>query len=123
MNQIEDIGRTIAARNPGLFGGYLGGEARARNTDPDTSHAAAEAISPSLRAIQREVLDYAKARGFAGFTDPAMAEHFGSTSSTLRSRRCELVAMGLIARTDAKVKVGKGRSHYVWRITPAGMAA
>ena len=89
--------------------------AHTRNTDPDTSRAAAENISPRLRELQRQVLVYAETRGRMGFIDPEMAAHFGCHGSTYRTRRSELVDMGLIADT------GQRRSkHAVWAITDKG---
>ncbi len=35
------------------------GAARARNTDPDTSHSAADEISPHVRDLHRQVLVFA----------------------------------------------------------------
>ena len=105
-----------------LFG-YNGAEARARNTDPDTSHLAAEEVSPHIRQLQMKVLCYAAGRGFGGFIDPEMNEDFGVQSSTYRTRRSELVDMGLIEDTGERLALGgKGRKHAIWRITDKGWA-
>jgi hypothetical protein len=97
--------------------------AHARRCDPDTSHAAAADITPSLRELQAAVLAYAFERGSQGFTDPALNEHFDTHSSTYRTRRAELVDYGLIADTGERLKMGgKGRAHAVWRITDTGRA-
>ncbi len=103
--------------------GYQGGEAFARNSDIDTSHAAAEYISTHVRELQLKVLAYAAERGLGGFIDPEMNEDFGVHSSTYRTRRSELVAMDLIEDTGERVAIGgKGRKHAVWRITDKGYA-
>lgn len=96
--------------------------AHARNTDLDTSHEAAEFISPHIRELQRKVLAYAFRCGYGGFTDVALNRHFGTTSSTYRTRRSELVAKGLIVDSGERVKNPgeRGRRHAVWVITHAG---
>lgn len=98
-------------------------KAHARWSDPDTSHAAAEGVTPNLRELQAAVLAFAYRCEPFGFTDPAMNEHFGVQSSTYRTRRSELVEYGLIADTGERVKLGgKGRAHAVWRVTDKGRA-
>lgn len=102
---------------------FQGGDAFARNTDPDTSHLAAEVIGPSVRELQRKVLTYAAQRGLGGFIDPEMNEDFGTHSSTFRTRRSELVALGMIEDTGERLSIGgRGRKHAVWRITDKGFA-
>lgn len=98
-------------------------EAHARHTDPDTSHEAAEAISPRLRELQALVLAYAYANP-SGFIDPEMNVHFETHSSTYRTRRSELVDKGMIEDTGAREQIdGKGRRFIVWAITEKGMDA
>lgn len=97
--------------------------AHARRTDPDTSHMAADEITPALRQLQAMVLAYAARRGLGGFTDPEMNEDFGTHLSTYRTRRAELVEMGLIEDSGKRLQVGgKGRKHAIWRITDKGFA-
>jgi hypothetical protein len=99
------------------------GDAFARNTDPDTSHMAADGVSPHVRELQLKVLAYAAERGLGGFVDPEMNDHFGVTSSTYRTRRSELVAKRMIEDSGARLTIGgKGRKHAVWRITDKGWA-
>lgn len=108
--------------NPDLFGND-NATARARWSDPDTSRMAAAEVTPSLRELQAIVLAYAFECASAGFTDPAMNEHFDTHSSTYRTRRSELVDYGLVADTGERLKAGgKGRPHCVWRITDTGRA-
>lgn len=97
----------------------------ARTGDPDTSHEAAESISPRLRELQEAVLDFA-AGASDGFTDVAMNRHFGTQGSTYRTRRAELVAKGYIRDSGERHTYGengKGRRHIIWQITVAGLKA
>lgn len=95
----------------------------ARRSDPDTSHAAANDVSPFLVGIQAAVLDYAAECEPGGFIDPMLNARFDCAGSSYRSRRAELVDRGLIADTGARRTLdGKGRRFIVWRITPAGLA-
>lgn len=97
--------------------------AHARRSDPDTSREAANDISPALREIQRTVLRFAAMCGVRGFTDPELSDYFDTTSSTYRTRRSELVAMGMVEDTGERVAIGpKGRRHAIWRITAKGQA-
>ncbi|URD60472.1 hypothetical protein M8312_11865 [Sphingomonas sp. KRR8] len=97
-------------------------KAHARNTDPDTSHEAAEAASITIRKIQQEVLAFSCQCGVRGYTDLELADFFDSTSSTYRTRRSELVALGLVEDTGSRVSVNGGRRHAIWAATPAGYA-
>jgi hypothetical protein len=94
--------------------------AHARRGDPDTSREAALEVTPRIRLLQQEVLKFAAQVGARGFTDPAMNDYFDCRSSTYRTRRSELVALGLVEDSGVRVGEGKGRKHAVWRITAAG---
>ena len=95
----------------------------ARRDDLDTSHLAAEDITPRIRILQAAVLSFAASCRPFGFTDPAMNDHFETHSSTYRTRRAELVAMGLIEDSGDRACIGaSGRKHAVWRITDRGLA-
>lgn len=98
------------------------GTARARNTDPDTSHEAAAVVTPTLRKLQVEVLAFAARRGPQGFTDPELAEHFDCEGSTYRTRRSELVTMGLLMDSGQRRQVAAKRRFAVWRISERGKA-
>ena len=108
--------------DPDLFGNDIA-RARARRDDPVTSHLAADHVTLSLRQIQQQVLGYAVSKGSRGFTDPEMNLDFGTMSSSLRSRRAELVDMGLIEDSGNRWKLGGRTPHTVWRITDEGQAA
>ena len=97
--------------------------AHARRDDMDTSRDAAEEVTPHIRELQIKVLEFAREHG-AGFTDVDLNQHFGTTSSTYRTRRSELVDKGLIEDTGDRVALGgRGRRHALWRITEKGLAA
>lgn len=95
----------------------------ARRSDLETSHEAARLVSPVIRQVRLAVLRYAESCGNAGFTDHAMNDHFdGHATSTYRTRRRELVDLGLIEDTGARVKLpSSGRRHAVWRVTWKGL--
>lgn len=106
-----------------LFG-HDRAQAHCRRTDPDTSREAAQAATPQIRAVRRAVLDFAASCPHPGFTDAELNEHFCSHSSTYRSRRKELVELGMIEDTGLRVTVGEGgRRHAVWRVTLEGLGA
>jgi hypothetical protein len=100
----------------------FGPMAQARRGNPDTSHEAAEEVTPRIRQLQADVLKFAAKCGYRGFTDIDLNDYFDSGSSTYRTRRSELVALGFVADTGRRVGSGKGRRHAVWRITPEGQA-
>lgn len=90
--------------------------ARARTTDPETSHQAAASVR-DLRATQREVLDLI--RRFGPLTDErlvslAAIDHVRQSPSGLRSRRSELVALGLVEWTGEYEPLDSGRNARVW---------
>jgi hypothetical protein len=104
----------------------LEGEARARTTDPWTSHAAARSIPPDkLRASQRAVHEcfmtygpmwhddlvetYEKRRDWKGW--PRQSE------SGLRTRTKELRDAGYIEDTGETVQLPSGRQSKIWRAT------
>ena len=95
----------------------------ARLTDPETSHQAAGSLTAErLTETQRNILellaDYEMSDEEIGFRHYAIAEtgrwHHAS-SSGLRSRRAELVQMGLVAR-HATTTTKFGRRTIVWKL-------
>ena len=103
----------------------LFGEAHARATDPDTSHAAAASIDPDrLRASQRAVLECLNEHGpltdymlFARYVTYRAVNGWPQQSpSGFRTRRRELVDAGLVV-SDGKLPLPSGRMSYVWRAT------
>ena len=93
-----------------------------RRTDPQTSRMAAEEVVPKLRTLQRQVLAFAQGCGFIGFTDLDLAKHFNNAGSTYRTRRAELVRLGLV-EDSGKMRGQKGRAHTIWRCTQGGFNA
>lgn len=100
-------------------------KARARNTDPETSHAAAASLDPkTLRASQEAVW-----RVFVvgrPMTDPELEAAYNhvvafyvppQSSSGLRTRRKELVRKGFLRDSGERKKLASGRKAIVWERT------
>ena len=90
--------------------------ARARRTDPLTSHEAAASVTnqKTIRHWVLKLLDKPR-------TDVELVEVFGkmknaprASESGIRSRRAELVADGLVIDTGARKKLQSGRQATVW---------
>jgi hypothetical protein len=103
---------------------------RARKSDPDTSHEAAASIG-DLRERQKVVLaifDWPGV-GFMGTTDEELGDAYQrlalagqvpyQSPSGLRTRRSELVELGLVENSGDKRKTRSGRRAIVWQ-KPAG---
>jgi hypothetical protein len=89
--------------------------AHARRTDPDTSHDAAAAVSPDLRALQMRVEAFALRAGPHGFTDAEMEANLGDSGSTLRTRRSELSARNIVLDSGQRRTFGdSARRRIVW---------
>ena len=90
--------------------------AKARNTDPQTSHEAAESVS-NISETQRAILNaLVRPR-----TDVELIEVYRkiksnprASESGIRSRRAELVAAGLVIDTGSRIKLPSGRRAIVW---------
>ena len=95
-------------------------EARARRSDPQTSHEAARSLSASkLRDSQKAVLSHF--RKFGPMTDTDLINVYvgaPQSRSGLRTRRKELADHGLIEDTGVLKKLPTGRRAIVWRATP-----
>lgn len=100
--------------------------ARARNTDPDTSHRAAdsvkritetqEAIADLMRHIGRPMTDTEIAVRYADWR-----QHFGkviprSSPSGLRTRRSELVERKVVRDSGRREVLPSGRRAILWEI-------
>lgn len=89
----------------------------ARRTDPETSHEAAASVDPDKRtAIQENILRILRTYGPTSDVgiwhyDPL---HLGSPSGA-RTRRAELVAMGLVKDSGVRVVGPSGRKMIVWQ--------
>jgi len=88
-------------------------KAYARNTDPGTSHEAAAKVTPKLRKLQQEVLDIFQRH--RRLTDLDLQEVTYTAGSTYRTRRSELVKMGLL-RNSGDRKHQAGANRIVWEI-------
>ena len=96
--------------------------AGARNTDPETSHLAAEA-HPAIRAHDRRLVLRAHAERPNGLTDFELGALVGRQQTSAGKRRGELRDAGLIEATDARRLAPSGSPAIVWRITLAGRLA
>lgn len=97
--------------------------ARARSTDPATSHAAAASLG-DLRPSQAAVLALFQELG--PMADEALLISYreravepSQSDSGLRSRRAELVDQGLLEDSGERGLTGSGRATIVWRIPAA----
>lgn len=91
----------------------------ARNSDPDTSHAAPLTLDLSADRT-RVLLTHAK-HAEHGLTDFELAEIHGRAQTSLGKRRGELRDCGLIAATEARRPAPSGAMSTVWRITSDGV--
>lgn len=107
-----------------------GDSARARKTDPETSHAAADSITPEGReASELEVLTILRAA-----TSPITAEQIESrhtsragwgetphhyTASRLRTALKQLADDNLVERTTVEGRTKSGRRAATWQIAGA----
>ncbi|WP_051103521.1 hypothetical protein [Terracoccus sp. 273MFTsu3.1] len=90
----------------------------ARATDPETSHEAAASVG-DVRESQRFVHSLLKASG--GATDEALVNTtqnlgFPISPSGLRTRRSELVRLGLVEDSGERERLASGRRAIVWRV-------
>lgn len=95
-----------------------------RPSDPGTSKSAAKAITPHIKDKQAAVLKVLRSKPF-GMTDHELVEEckerFGwESGSTARTRRSELVELGLVYDSGHKVKRRSHRPSVVWRARHEG---
>lgn len=99
---------------------------RARGTDPDTSHEAARRVLNMTDKRQAVLQQFMRAPfgmsdnslvDFARLSDDANLR--GQTASGLRTRRSELVSMGLIVDSGRRATLPSGRRAIVWTLKPA----
>ena len=96
---------------------------RARNTDPETSHAAARSVKnrrPLYDWILSRLIRYPE-----GLTDVRLAELHAAdplapktSASGLRTRRCELVDRLEVRESGRTVRLKSGRQAIVWILMP-----
>ena len=92
---------------------------QARTTDPQTSHLAAVSVTgltESRAAVLRVLREWSE-----GLTDQVLVEYYRleethprQSESGIRSRRHELVVLGLVRDSGQRVKLLSGRSAIVW---------
>lgn len=116
-------------RPPSVLGDSLFGDdpARARATDPDTSHAAAASVT-KLTTKRLEVLRVLKLMGTPASDEQLVAFYpraaFEPQSvSGIRTRRRELADAGLVEQVSERGVTVSGRSACRWQPTPAGLEA
>lgn len=88
----------------------------ARLTDPSTSHEAAASVN-DVRTSQRFI--YGMIRALGGATDEELVRRVKSaqvamSESGIRTRRSELVRLGLIVDSGARKRTASGRRSIVW---------
>lgn len=95
-------------------------QARARSTDPQTSHDAAASIS-NFTPVEKAILGLF--RDFGKMHDEKMLTRFREFStdiqasdSGIRSRRAELVGYGQLRDSGDRAKTKSGRDSIVWEI-------
>lgn len=96
--------------------------AHARPSDPDTSKAAAEAVSDAT-VVQARVLALLKARPM---TDEELIDAYqqahgdrrdGESSASPRKRRSDLATQGLVVDSGERRQLQSGRNGIVWRVS------
>lgn len=92
----------------------------ARNTDPVTSHQAAQR-HPFKRQKDCLAVLIVHSHHPAGLTDFELAHMMRRQQTSVGKRRGELRDSGLIEETEIKRKSPSGSPALVWRITEAGM--
>jgi len=96
--------------------------ARARNSDPGTSHAAAARASCNLRDSQITVLaQFASSRKMTDeqLVDRINEQKIKTTDSGIRSRRAELAKAGMLEECG-KVPLRSGSNGRLWKATDKG---
>lgn len=91
-----------------------------RHADPQTSHdAAASTTEDRLRESQQAVLDLFTTRGDMsdeGLLQAAQEAGVKQSESGLRTRRSELVGLGLLVDTGARTRTVNDRQTVVWGV-------
>lgn len=95
--------------------------AKARRTDPITSHDAADSVdnitqtqSYVLRCLRRPRVDVELVSAYREYKTAPRASESG-----IRSRRAELVDRGLVIDTGRRVRLESGRYAIVWGLSNA----
>lgn len=94
--------------------------ATARTSDPFTSHEAAASVTNYV-SVQHAILDVVSRWG--PLTDEAIAERVAilpikTSPSGLRTRRKELVELGMLRANSRKARISTGRLSTRWELNP-----
>lgn len=98
----------------------------ARNTDPETSHEAASSVRNMTQTMQailklltlkpmhdQELIKFYEAQVRMGADERDFPR---ASESGIRSRRAELVELGLVKDSGAREQLASGRKAIVWRL-------
>lgn len=117
----SELSCRCGARHVPALPGFVD-EARARSTDPETSHAAARSVK-DLRSSQADVL--VVLRRMVPMTDEELVETYqdlarsgfvrSQSPSGIRTRRSELVELGLVEDSGQRETLRSGRRAIVWK--------
>jgi len=88
--------------------------ASARRSDPPTSHAAAQAVTPRMKHVHEGLILVALECGPAGKT--RLAELCGLTDQQVIRRMRSLEREGLVVRTGREVLSAAGRAETEWKV-------
>jgi hypothetical protein len=104
------------------LGAFYEPRAVARRGDPGTSWAAAASVT-GIRESQARVLSVV--REFGPLTDERLLSILASygrpyTPSGARTRRSELVALGLVRDSRQRQRLSTGRMAILWEVDPGG---
>lgn len=86
-----------------------------RGNDPQSSREAARMVMPRLNLIQSQVLAVMREAGNVGLTDWELDSKFNCRKSTYRSRRAELVEMGVLKDSGTR-RENDGTKRTVWMV-------
>jgi hypothetical protein len=118
----------VSERQLSLFGKKRPRPARARDTDPVTSHEAAESVSQASMTRTRErillILQTRRSLSDLGIWDAWQRKWWQEAGqsqispSGLRTRRSELVRLGLIRDSGQYEILPSGRRAILWELVP-----
>jgi hypothetical protein len=86
-------------------------------SNPTTSRSAAKQIEPVAGTLRRRVLDHIRQQGEAGATDQEAAAALDMPENTVRPRRLELIAAGLVRDSGRTRPTAASRKAIVYVAT------
>lgn len=113
---IEIAAREARQRGPEQLS--IAFDATARNTDPQSSHDAAAALTTSrLSHLQQTVMDYLRSVGARGATVPEIVAATGAPLVSISPRLRPLKNAGLVIQTkERRIPDGRRVGCIVWRV-------